>query len=68
MNKAKDISFYSNSFTKLRRDHKNGGAPHKPILLISVLQAFQEEVFTDNKIYITPELVGFFKSNECVKH
>jgi len=59
----KDISFYSNAVTKIRRAPQNGGAPHKPILLISVLQAVREKQITDNKIYITPELVGLFKSN-----
>lgn len=63
MANTKNISYYANIFTKLRRDYKNGGAPHKPILLISILQAFQEQIITDNKIYITPELVGLFKSN-----
>lgn len=63
MNIKKDISFYANAFIKLNRDHKKGGAPHKPILLLSILQAIREELITDNKIYITPELVGLFKSN-----
>ena len=32
---TKDIVYYCSCFKKLRRDRKNGGAPHKPILLIS---------------------------------
>jgi len=63
MSIKKGISFYRKAFTKLNRDHKKGGAPHKPILLLSILQAFQEELITDNIIYLTPELVGLFKSN-----
>ena len=31
---TKDIVYYCSCFKKLRRDRKNGGAPHKPILLI----------------------------------
>ena len=59
----KDISYYCSLFDKLRRDHKNGGAPHKPILLISLIQAFQQKIYSTNQIQITPELVGLFKSN-----
>ncbi len=46
---------------KLRR--ANGIAPHKPILLLSILQAFEHNLISDNRIYITPEIVGLFKSN-----
>lgn len=59
----KDLTYYCSCFEKLRRDHKNGGAPHKPILLISLIQAFQQNLFGSNKIFIIPELVGLFKSN-----
>lgn len=38
-------------------------APHKPVLLIAVLQAFQNGLFKNRFIYITPELVAYFKSN-----
>ena len=58
-----DLEFYSNAFTKLRRDHKNGGAPHKPILLLAIFQAYKDGYILDNKIKITPELVGYFKDN-----
>lgn len=38
-------------------------APHKPILLITLLQSFRKGVFNDNRVYINPELVALFKSN-----
>ncbi len=60
---TKDIVYYCSCFKKLRRDRKNGGAPHKPILLISLIQAFQQKIFLDERIPIVPELVGLFKSN-----
>ncbi len=63
MRPIKDISYYCSLFDKLRRDHKNGGAPHKPILLISLIQAFQQKIYSSNQIQITPELVGLFKTN-----
>jgi putative restriction endonuclease len=59
----KDVIYYYSRFEKLRRDSKNGGAPHKPILLISLIQAIQQNLFNSNKIFIIPELVGLFKSN-----
>lgn len=59
----KDLQYYIKCFDKLRRDNKNGGAPHKPILLLSIIQAFQQNLLNSNKIFITPELVGLFKSN-----
>jgi putative restriction endonuclease len=42
---------------------KNGGAPHKPILLLSIIHLFKNDIFTDNQIYVLPELVASFKSN-----
>ncbi len=59
----KDLTYYSSLFENLRRDFKNGGAPHKPILLISLIQAFQQGLYKTTEITITPELVGLFKSN-----
>ena len=54
---------YLKSFKKLRIDRSHGIAPHKPILLLSVLQLYQNGINKINKIYLTPELVGLFKSN-----
>jgi len=42
---------------------KNGGAPHKPILLLSVIRMFENGIFTNNQIYVLPELVASFKAN-----
>lgn len=54
---------YLKAFKKLRIDRAHGVAPHKPILLISVLQTFQNGLNNNQIIYITPELVAFFKLN-----
>jgi putative restriction endonuclease len=54
---------YLNAFKKLRVDRSHGVAPHKPILLISILQSFHKNQILDKKIYITPELVSLFKTN-----
>ena len=54
---------YLSIFKKLRIDKAHGIAPHKPIMLLSVLQSFLNQDFTGNRIYITPELVALFKTN-----
>jgi putative restriction endonuclease len=54
---------YFRAFKKLHVDRSHGVAPHKPILLLSVLQLFQNNDLVENKIRITPELIAFFRSN-----
>lgn len=54
---------YIQAFKNLHIDRAHGIAPHKPILLLSVLQAFQNNQILDHRIYITPELVALFKTN-----
>ncbi len=57
------LNKYLNVFQRLRIDRAHGFAPHKPILLISLIQAFKNELITSDRIYITPELVALFKTN-----
>ncbi|MBX7204861.1 MAG: HNH endonuclease [Bacteroidia bacterium] len=55
---------YLRRFKRLRIDRSHGGvAPHKPILLISVIQAYQNSLIKDNRVYITAELVALFRTN-----
>lgn len=61
LNKEKYLEKYIKKFTSLRRDNKNGGAPHKPILLLSVIELYDDQIFYNNQIFITPELVSAFK-------
>lgn len=49
-------------FKKLRIDRSHGIAPHKPILLLSILQAYKQKVYSTNRVYITPDLVAIFNS------
>jgi putative restriction endonuclease len=60
---VESLQKYLSGFRKLRIDRAHGIAPHKPVLLLSVLQAFQSNLITNNRIYITPELVALFKAN-----
>ena len=57
------LTKYLHAFKKLRIDRSHGKAPHKPILLLSALQAFYNKQINDQRIYITPELVALFKTN-----
>jgi putative restriction endonuclease len=60
----KTLNHYIRSFKHLRLGvTKYGPAPHKPILLLSILQNIQRKVIATNQIFITPELVFLFKSN-----
>ncbi|WP_258102830.1 HNH endonuclease [Marinoscillum sp. MHG1-6] len=54
---------YLKAFKKLRVDRSHGVAPHKPILLISVIQSFNAGIFSNSNVYLTPEFVAFFKAN-----
>lgn len=58
-----ELNYYTSLFLGLRRDKKYGGAPHKPILLLSILDMYEQNIFSSERIYVTPELVASFKSN-----
>jgi putative restriction endonuclease len=59
------LDYYIFAFKHLNvnRHRARGNAPHKPVLLLSVVQAYQEGLITDNQIEVTPELIGYFKTN-----
>lgn len=52
---------YTHLFLKLRRDYKFGGAPHKPVLLLAIINLVRKGEITNNRIPITFELVLEFK-------
>lgn len=61
-NSPSDLKTYLKKFTHLRQGvTKYGKAPHKPILLLSLIDLFEKGEINENKVYITPELVGLFK-------
>ncbi len=59
------LKSYLHQLQKLNRSpHKvYGKAPHKPILLLSILQLIRNGVITSNRIFITSDIVITFKSN-----
>lgn len=59
----KALSKYCNAFKKLRVDRSHGIAPHKAILLMSVIDLIDNDLTTINRVYLTPELVALFRRN-----
>lgn len=58
------LDAYIRQFRHLHVSRSKGvPAPHKPVLLISVIDEVEGGRITSNKIYITPELVATFKEN-----
>jgi putative restriction endonuclease len=54
------LGYYSNRFQRLRVDRAHGVAPHKPILLLSVIELISKEIIAQNQIYLLPELQDTF--------
>lgn len=49
---------------KLRRGNTPyGKAPHKPVMLLSILDMFDEGLIVENRVPILPELVAAFRDN-----
>lgn len=61
----KAVINYSNQFKKLNRGFSKGlgRAPHKPILLLSVIQLIAKGIITTNKIFIDSDLLLAFQNN-----
>src|SRR5690349_17066995 len=56
-----DLTHYIRLFKSLRVARKKGmPAPHKPILLLAVIQGFESRLIWRNRIYISPELLASF--------
>jgi putative restriction endonuclease len=58
------LNQYLYKFTHLKRGvTKYGLAPHKPILLITLLELIGKGHISENKVYVDTELVGTFQEN-----
>ena len=58
----KDIDYYLGVFEKMKRALMRGvKAPHKPLLLLAILNLCQRGTIKDNHIVLSSELVGEFK-------
>jgi putative restriction endonuclease len=63
-----DLEKYIKAFKTLRVDSAHAKqlgrtAPHKPILLLSVIDSIENGEISTNKVFITSELVGIFRAN-----
>jgi putative restriction endonuclease len=58
--KIEALSYYAKKFQRLRVDRAHGVAPHKPILLLSVIELFERNKLSENRIYISPTLIATF--------
>ncbi|MFN0290346.1 HNH endonuclease [Pedobacter helvus] len=55
---------YAKAFAKLKRGGtKYGAAPHKPILLLTLIELIEKGTVTDNRVFVDAQLVGTFKEN-----
>jgi putative restriction endonuclease len=58
---VKNLNYYANKFTKLRVDRAHGAvAPHKPILLLSVIELIEQDLLRANQIPLSAELIAAF--------
>jgi putative restriction endonuclease len=57
----KNVDYYLYQFANLRIDRSHGRpAPHKPILLLSIIELIERHVISTNQIELTPEIVSTF--------
>lgn len=55
------LTFYSNKFRKLRIDRAHGNpAPHKPLLLLAVIDFIEQGIILENKVEPSPSIVESF--------
>lgn len=59
----KGLGFYIHEFSKLRVAYKKhlGIAPHKPVLLLAIIEEISQKSITSNHIFISPELIRTFR-------
>ncbi|PPS41950.1 HNH endonuclease [Chroococcidiopsis sp. TS-821] len=57
----KNLNYYANKFAKLRVHRAHGAiAPHKPILLLSVIELIEQGLLSRNQISLSAELIAAF--------
>lgn len=57
------LNYYAKKFQRLRVDRAHGVAPHKPILLLSVIESLEKSRITENRIELTDSLNRMFLKN-----
>jgi putative restriction endonuclease len=54
--KLETLAYYAKKLQRLRVDRAHGVAPHKPILLLAVMELFERNLLTENRIDLSPQL------------
>ena len=54
------LDYYTHKITHLRVDRSKGAAPHKPILLLAVIELIEYGKLSENKIHPTPLITSTF--------
>lgn len=57
---SKSLRYYCGRFSQLRVDRTRGIAPHKPILLLSIIDLIEQGLLRENRIFLSPELIATF--------
>jgi putative restriction endonuclease len=58
------LNSYLSKLSKLNRANTNHGkAPHKPLLLISIIELIEKGLVWNNRVYVNTDLVGAFQEN-----
>lgn len=60
LDQLEELQYYSLKFARLRVDRAHGIAPHKPILVLSVLHLIETKSIIQNQIYLRTELIDTF--------
>ncbi|MBD1915346.1 MULTISPECIES: hypothetical protein [Cyanophyceae] len=50
------LTYYAKKFQRLRVDRAHGVAPHKPILLLAVMELFERNAIVENRINLSSQL------------
>ncbi|MBS1258877.1 MAG: hypothetical protein MAG551_01941 [Candidatus Scalindua arabica] len=58
-----NLQTFIKRFQNLRVDRSLGIAPHKPILLLTIIENIENKNIFSNKVFITSEIVASFKKN-----
>lgn len=53
LEKLKALHYYSRKFQTIRVDRVHGVAPHKPILLLAIIEMIGNQEINENEIYLT---------------
>lgn len=58
------LSQFLQQIKRLKRANtKYGKAPHKPVLLISIIELIDKDIITENRVHVDTDLVGAFQEN-----